>query len=80
MSQISNDTLVFSILPFLTSFDANTRLKEVVDKIEAFNSQACKEYCSGKPMPKFNFTPYGCRQSYSIQRTLFNLKDLGLIE
>lgn len=76
---ISNDVLQFVILPFITSYDSNTRLIDVYKDINKFNSYACDVFCSGRPMPDFQYDKYGKLDSYKQEKLLFSLKDLGLI-
>lgn len=77
---ISNDILVFKVLPFLTSFDSSTKLIDVYNEIKDFNNYACTVYCETGKMPSFEFKPYGLLDSYKTPKMLFTLKDLGLVD
>ena len=80
MDIISNDTLVFTLLPFITSYDSNTKLIDIYNDIKDFNNYACKRFCDTGIMPDFEFKSYSKIDSYKTPKMLFALKDLGLVD
>ena len=80
MGVISNNDLMFKILPLLTSYDSSTRLIDLYNDIKDFNNYACSKYCDSGIMPDFTFDSYKCLDSYKQPKMLFTLKDLGLVD
>lgn len=80
MGIISNNDLMFKVLPLICSYDSSTRLIDIYNDIKDFNNYACSKYCDSGIMPDFEFKSYECIDSYKQPKMLFALKDLGLVD
>lgn len=80
MGVISNNDLMFKVLPLLTSYDSSTRLIDLYNDFKDFNNYACAKYCDSGIMPDFNYDSYKCLDSYKQPKLLFTLKNLGLVD